>query len=382
MIFFLSLCNCVPKEGYELVVDVDLVKYTKSLAFQSDANLDRLLSEIEKKLEEDPSFAFKDVVMMTFNNGNSELSAYFGEPYESDEVVLASLVEHTENVMHRTMEILDKRIDQFGVRGARIKRIGTQRITVFLPGVQDSSRVSGLIGRTAQLEFKLIAEEEKYRTFLQDVDEYLAINQSTDDEEEDTGISFPDDGYDSSHLPFTSLLNGVRGDVAVMNDNLWQVEVILADSVVVGLIPQGYELLWALKPVVYGPGANFQLLYMVKSKPELTGAAIADARVDISSSDNSFRNAGSPMVSLTFSRKGADQFAQITGDNIDKRLAIVLDERVYMAPVIRGKIPGGRAIIEGSFTRDEAQDLAIVLRAGALPTSIKIVEVRARSTVK
>jgi preprotein translocase subunit SecD len=102
----------------------------------------------------------------------------------------------------------------------------------------------------------------------------------------------------------------------------------------------------------------------------LTGEYLTDARVQI---DNQY---GDPYVSLSFNARGARLFERITGDNVDKRLAIVLDDNVYSAPVIRDRISGGRAQISGSFTMDEAKDLAIVLRAGALPAPVNILEER------
>ena len=98
------------------------------------------------------------------------------------------------------------------------------------------------------------------------------------------------------------------------------------------------------------------------------GEYLTDAEVQINKHNNE------PFISLSFSSKGAKLFERITGDNINKRLAIVLDKRVMSAPVIQSKIGGGMAMITGRFTMDEARDLAIVLRAGALPAPIKIME--------
>jgi preprotein translocase subunit SecD len=102
----------------------------------------------------------------------------------------------------------------------------------------------------------------------------------------------------------------------------------------------------------------------------LTGEFVTDARVAI---DNQFNQ---PYVSLNFDAKGARIFERLTGANIKKRLAIVLDDNVYSAPVIQDRIAGGRAQITGQFTMEEARDLAIVLRAGALPAPVEILEER------
>jgi preprotein translocase subunit SecD len=136
-----------------------------------------------------------------------------------------------------------------------------------------------------------------------------------------------------------------------------------------GNIPLGDEILYqtAVDPKT---GGKRKIPYLLKRRTLLTGEYITDARVQIDTRYNE------PYVSLSFDARGARLFERITGENIEKKLAIVLDNNVYSAPVIRDKISGGRAQITGYFTMDEARDLAIVLRAGALPAPVKILEER------
>lgn len=125
-------------------------------------------------------------------------------------------------------------------------------------------------------------------------------------------------------------------------------------------IPAGYEVL---------PGKR-ETLFLVKEEPEITGAALTNAKVKIGGQYNM------PYVAIDFNKGGARKFARITEVNIERNLAIVLDGRVQSAPVIKSKIPDGHAIIEGNFTMEEARNLAIVLRAGALPAPVNIIENR------
>ncbi|MFB0526964.1 MAG: protein translocase subunit SecD, partial [bacterium] len=125
-------------------------------------------------------------------------------------------------------------------------------------------------------------------------------------------------------------------------------------------IPAGYEVL---------PGRR-ETLFLLKEEPEITGAALTNAKVKIGGQYNM------PYVAVDFNKEGAKEFAKITEVNIERNLAIVLDERVQSAPVIKSKIPDGHAIIEGNFTMEEAKDLALVLRAGALPAPVNIIENR------
>jgi preprotein translocase subunit SecD len=136
-----------------------------------------------------------------------------------------------------------------------------------------------------------------------------------------------------------------------------------------GDVPAGDEIRYqiAIDP---DTGHETKTPFLLKKRTLLTGEYLTDARVQI---DKRFNE---PYVSIAFDARGARLFEQITGENIKKRLAIVLDGKVYSAPVIQDKISGGRAQITGRFTMDEARDLAIVLRAGALPAPVKILEER------
>ena len=137
-----------------------------------------------------------------------------------------------------------------------------------------------------------------------------------------------------------------------------------------GDVPPGGEILWQYKINPQTGAQKKTTPFLLKKRSLLTGQYITDARVSI---DNRYNE---PFVSLAFDSKGAKIFERITGENVNKRLAIVLDKKVHSAPVIRDKISGGRAQITGQFSMNEAEDLAIVLRAGALPAPVKIIEER------
>jgi len=137
-----------------------------------------------------------------------------------------------------------------------------------------------------------------------------------------------------------------------------------------GSVPRGSQILYSHDIDPETSQKINQQPYLLKRRTILTGANLTDAKVQIDSQYNE------PYVSLDFDRKGGRAFAKITGENVKKRLAIVLDNRVYSAPVIQEKISGGRARITGSFTTEEANDLAIALRAGALPAPVRILEER------
>lgn len=210
-----------------------------------------------------------------------------------------------EFTVEQALETIRNRIDQFGVTEPIIQRQGSQDIVVQLPGIQDPQRAKALIGRTALLEFKLLAE-------LPDAEAYL-----------------------SGQKP----------------------------------LPPGIEILTGYGGERVGRRVE-KTKYLVESKVLLTGDAIADAQVRPGS------QLEGPYVALELTPRGAKQFEEITAANVKRRLAIILDNTVYSAPVIQERIPGGRASITGNFDIKEARDLAIVLRAGALPAPVHIAEER------
>ncbi len=136
-----------------------------------------------------------------------------------------------------------------------------------------------------------------------------------------------------------------------------------------GKVPPGREVLYEIS-VDKQTGKKSKIPFVVEKRPAITGRYVTDAKVSIDSQYNE------PYVSLSFDRQGARIFARVTEENVKRRLAIVLDGAIYSAPVISEKIGGGQARITGSFTMDEAHDLAIVLRAGALPAPVKVLEER------
>lgn len=418
--------------GMHLVLEVDLVQLLQNLARQRDGILERILQQVENELTLDPTADFNALITDEFDREDIKLSQYFGEAGESNAVILDYLAKQAEDAINRSLEILRNRIDQFGVSEPSIQKQGGRRIVLELPGVQDPARARDLIGRTALLEFKLLVEGEDTRLVLDNIDKHLsevqklaekkdkaapgefevideeasssaavdkpekavkeelAAGADTDEAALDLSAALEGDSgaadteglgaeeFDIGEVPFSSLLRGMQGrnDIFVPGENIREVRALLADPEVAKQIPPGTQFLWSAKPELVGDGNEYQILYHVKSNPELTGSALSDAQVSISSGYDNPGSAGKPEVSLTLNRSGARTFSRITGANIGKRLAIVLDEKIHMAPVIQSKIPNGRARISGTADVDEASDIAIVLRAGALPTSVVIEEER------
>ncbi|KKK55796.1 hypothetical protein LCGC14_3070960, partial [marine sediment metagenome] len=217
----------------------------------------------------------------------------------------------------QALETIRNRIDQFGVAEPRIHKQGSNEIVVQLPGVKDPKRAIDIIGKTAQLEFMLVDDRNPV----------------------------------AAELP-QSILAGEEGALLIDFANR-----ISDDNVI---LFQRVE-----EP---GTGEVFKFPFLLKKEVMLTGDLLSEARVSIDTRYNE------PYVSLKFNAQGAKIFENQTGAHVNERMAIVLDGNVYSAPVIREKIPGGNAQVSGSFTMEEARDLTIVLKAGALPAPMKMLQ--------
>ena len=270
--------------------------------------------------------------------------------------------EEAKDATDRALEILRNRIDQFGVYEPSIEKQGGDRIIIQLPGVVDRERAKALIGKTALLEFKIVEEPERTNQIFQEIDEALHK------------IEVEASGEDTLNLapnPFLSFLFNFGGDLVANNRDKSEVEKILSSEETKGIIPKDLEISWGNEVVV--EGFRYRPLYLLKKKAELTGAAIQDARAGIGTNDNP----NGVKVDLTMAREARSLWAAITGANVNRRLAIVLDNTVYSAPIIRERIRGGVSQIDmGNSSISEAKDLAIVLRAGALPAPVVLIEER------
>jgi preprotein translocase subunit SecD len=217
------------------------------------------------------------------------------------------------DAMSQAIEIIRNRVDQYGVAEPLIVRQGARWIVVQLPGVTDSAHAKELVGKTALLEFRMVDESEKGKS---------ALNKILEEGN-----------------PFIGTV---------------------VSTSAAKLVPEGLSLF---------PGKD-GAAYLLSNDVPLTGAQLETAKVGTGG------EYGAPVVDFKFKPEFASKFTALTAANVGKRMAIVLDGTVYSAPLIKGRIPGGSGFIEGQFTPDDAKSLAIVLRAGALPAPVKVIEER------
>jgi len=263
----------------------------------------------------------------------------------------------------RAILVLRNRIDQFGIGEQLIQQQGDDRIVVQLPGLTDRDRARDLIGKTALLEFKLVRTPDEARNLYQRLDSFLAARGAGEGAGLDTSMQ---------HQPLTSHVIDMSYAAFIRTEDVPKIEAMLATAGIDSVIPGDSQLLWSSEDVGF-QGVSGRALYVVKREPEMTGGSIATAEARVGMDDT---NPGAWGVSMTMTPKGRADFARVTGNNVGRLLAIVLDGRLSSAPSIRERIPTGDAQITGSFTVEQSKDLAIVLRAGALPAPVSIIEER------
>jgi len=307
------------------------------------------------------------------------------------------------DLLDRAYTIIENRINALGVAEPTIQKQGKDRIIVELPGLKDEKAAKNVIGRTAQLEFNLLREPAQLEHAINIIDKTVAGTIEKDSvasdssnvktkeqqnladklfkgaESQDTNKNSASDTEATKNSEVTSfkdLLVSMGDQVAVRMEDVGKVNTILnRQDVRQSLERAGLGsnvFLWS-HDTTHNEGSIFRSLYYVKSSPEMRGDAIKDAQASI---DQTGMRAGGAKVDLEMNSRGARRFSSVTGANVNKFLAIVLDSTVYSAPRIIQKIPLGRAEITGNFTMEEARDLAIVLRAGALPAPVHVIEER------
>jgi len=292
-----------------------------------------------------------------------------------------------ESHLERVVEEVKLDLRKIKVRYQDLKRLGRDRIAVSLMRPEDASsfkdmaqtnhpdfRVDPAPGASSGTEYHLVLlPKEKTRIMKMATDQALETIRNRIDQ---FGVSEPDIRPQEDDRILVQLPGikdpqravALMGKTALLEFKLVDEEHNIEEALK-GNVPAGSEILYQVI-VDKETGQQRKIPYLLKKRTLLTGEYITDARVQFDSTYSE------PYVSLSFDARGARLFEQITGENVKKRLAIVLDNKVNSAPVIQDKIPGGRAQITGRFTTEEARDLAIVLRAGALPAPVKVIEER------
>jgi SecD/SecF fusion protein len=372
--------------GMRVVLEVNVLKLIEDLA----KNKDDVFAQVIKDVREESRRTDVSPVLLLrkkFEEKQIRLSRYYGSLRDDNDKIYTYLEDESKKAIDRGMEIVRNRVDQYGVSEPSIQKLGTTRVIVELPGVTKEAEVRQLLQGTALLEFKLLKDPELTYKVMQSIDKLLASSGVADSSDtsrvaatkttDTTKIATPEGEMSPEEFarkhPFFQLAHldqRAAGEAFVGEDDREKLRRLFEREDVQRLIPQDMQFLWGAKPQLFGEGKKYYKLYAVKQTPELTGGVITTARATLDPNDNR------PIVTMEMNDQGSRDWARITGANINKRIAIVLDNAVFSAPVVQNKITGGHSQITGSETLDEARLLEIVLKAGALPAPVDIAEQR------
>jgi len=403
--------------GMHIVLEVDVLGLIEERARNRDEKFEQIIKNVREQAKSSKSL-ITELLEETFKKENIRMSRYFYDIRDTDGDIVEKLEAEATEAVNRAREIIRNRVDQYGVAEPVIQTQGGRRIIVELPGVSDKQRVRKLLKGTAKLEFRLVRDREVALAVLKDVNRYLAALEKENDadslansaeasspvQEKDAAKA---DALDEdplqaaladsdSSIDAEDLFAGSEADTTKSKEELRKENPLFA---ILGVLPNGMiytteyerkalaklldrpdvqkripgdlEFLIGAKPFATSEdGTKLFHVYSLKKQAELTGGVITEAKATFSAEGMR------PEVTMKMDGEGTRIWARVTGANIGKQIAIVLDHAVYSAPVVQSKIPNGSSVINGIDNIAEAQDLEIVLKAGALPAPVRIIEER------
>jgi SecD/SecF fusion protein len=398
---------------------LEALKRAQELQKNSQSSFVSLFGQAYREVE--PNGNLSRIFANTANKGKISYNS-------SNDQVLAAIDKEVEGAIDRSFNILRTRIDKFGVSEPKIQRQkGTGRIQIELPGVDNPNRVRKLLQGQAKLEFWEVWKPEEFSPFFTQMGEYLAAQEATGGlkdlkakgkedalskaaatdttdalaeaaktdttdalaeaaakdtnalasklETKDTAKATAAAKKDSLNSKQSSLMSQLftqlPGGIGSNVRDTARVNALFRKNEIRSIFPSNLQFLWGVKPIVAQDGQEFLELYAIKKgrdgKAPLGGEYISEARQD-------FDQQGRPEINMQMNPAGGKKWQRLTGENIGRQVAIVLDDYVYSAPVVQSEIAGANSSISGNFTIEEAQDLANILKAGKMPAPTRIVE--------
>ncbi len=394
------------KGGMNVVLEIDAAQVLSSLANTDDPQFNQALAETIRENRRGTSSDFITLFQQNYERINPEgrlaniYSVTMSErvsPNATNNQVISVLREELASVADNTFNVLATRIDRFGVVAPNIQRLDrTERILVELPGITEPERVRNLLQGSANLEFwktynvnelgafftELNARSAEYamarRSALSDTTAAVVTDSvttvETDSnlllEEDEEEVLITKSFVEYFHEPYFAM-SGATGPIVGTVSKLDTAAVNFLLQRYKDIFPADVRFKWGFKPVDQRE-TYFQLFALkgdgTKRGPALEGDVVTNARADQGQQGSAWE------VTMTMNAAGASRWSTITGAEVGKSIAIVLDGFVYSAPTVNDRIDGGRSSITGNFTPQEAQDLENVLKSGKMQAGVRIVQ--------
>lgn len=396
--------------GMHVVLEIAPGEIVKGLAGGNSRSTS--FQEAINKTNEDIKSSQSSYVSLFVNNlkqtsPNTSLASIFSSSSNrakinsssTDAQVTALLEEEVANAIDRAFQIIQARIDKFGVANPNIQKLpGSDRILVELPGVDNPDRVRKLLSGAAKLEFAEVYTFNEIGPGLDQLAAYLARQEAAKKAEQPAAAATTEATADTTATGLEAqLANKAKtdeladdstalaqqsaaltnlfmplpsGQLGVYLKDTARANEVLSSPEVRSYFPHDLVFMWDRKAMDLTTGQAILPLYFIKKSngvAALEGDVIVDASAD-------YDENGRPAVSMRMNGEGARKWRQVTGSNIGKPIAIILDNQVYTAPTVNGEIPTGNSSITGSFSIEETKDMANILKAGKLPAPTHIVE--------
>ncbi|MFB6098736.1 MAG: protein translocase subunit SecD [Salinibacter sp.] len=404
--------------GMHVTLEVEIANLLNQLATNKDEAFRKAL-QTAKRRARDGDVTVVNAFVQAFESQNPKgrLSRYFRDETQgitrrsSNDEIQEYLQKKANEAVQRAIDVVQNRVNRYGVTEPSIQRQGDRRIVVELPGVSNRERVRDLLESASQLTFHLMADPQRLQKSVQRIIQYyeptakdsariaeanpadtvetapdtaaagegtaLATDTGQQAPEQGTALTEPgEDGQTGPRNPLLAVMQPLPRQNApivgrVFASDTSKVNELLSKPAVQQMLPPGVELMWTASPrITTQDGRQGFHLLAVKSEPVLAGGVITEASVQFD------RTTNQPKVSMTMNSEGARKWSRVTAANVGNRIAIVLDNVVYSYPNVQQRIRGGRSEITGLQSRQEAQDIVTVLRSGSLPTELNIISER------
>lgn len=359
--------------GMHVTLEVGTPQLILELAGSNrDNELDEVV-QLAQEVAEENDTDFIDEMQLEFErrDPDARLSRYYRSESQditrrstNDEIV-AFLKIQRDAALDRAIEIIRTRVDRFGVTEPSIVKQGQSRIIVELPGVDDEERVRNLLKGTARLEFRTGADAQDFSNFRNRAIELYNVEADSSDS---LNLSGPSNAL-LERMSFIQTQSPYVFGYAMAEDTAAIMD-LLSTSDIQRIMPRNTVILWGSRSLNFEGGVEQFALYGVRDNAELTGEVIEEASIQFDPTTNV------PEVSMGMNSEGARVWSRITGANIGKPIAIVLDGYVVSYPNVSTKITGGNSSITGLENVAEAEDLVNILLSGALPAPLRIMEER------
>tara|TARA_Y100001970_G_scaffold294366_1_gene451727 strand:+ start:50600 stop:52297 length:1698 start_codon:yes stop_codon:yes gene_type:complete len=348
------------KGGLYIVLELDYLTYllqqaNEKLSFNKRIDLESIISESINNALNNQTDVLYELERLSNENNIALISYYsnlFRSPTERHNLdVIELLGNNRKDSMLSILEIMRNRIEdhnQYGMGEPSIQQLGADRMIIELAGISDVSKAKDYVQRTAEFQLTLVENLQVFKDLIFQIDQ---------NHKRDYKLQY-------QLIPTANRMLAVDSDYDIINQILDSNKSILGDK---------YDILWSNEAFLGPEGQLMRELSLVRSKPAISSGQIKESRALISEFGND--DAGNWIVNLDMTTEGKVKWSRFTGNNIGRRVAIILDNVIYMAPTIQAKISSGGTRITGFKDKQEAQDIASVLKAGELPAPINVVQI-------